>query len=381
MNEVNHSQRKHALFSASASERWLTCPASVLLTEDKPNPSSVYAQHGTACHEVADLCLTHGKHADEYIGSVQEGYKISEDDAEHIQSYLDYVRSLGGDLYPETRVDFSNYIPDGFGTSDAIVVDVANKHLHVCDLKMGMFPVDAEGNTQGQLYAIGVLNDFGFMYEIEKVTIHIVQPRIGNFSSWETNIPDLIKFAEYAKAQAEKALQSNPPFQPSKKGCKFCLADETCAHLAKHNLEVMKAKFDEVDLEMPDDEPSTLTDHQIALIIDNTPLIKDWLESVHTYALSRGLEGEPIKGYKVVEGRSVRKYTAQAEEILEQELGDKAFQRKLKGVTEIDKLLGKGKLEELGLVEKPQGKPTLVREDDKREPFSNNLSEMFDEIA
>jgi hypothetical protein len=381
MNEVNHSQRKHALFSASASERWLTCPASVLLTEDKPNPSSDFAREGTCAHEVADLCLRNNQSADEYIGKTLEGWVVTEDMAEHVQSYLDYVRSFKGELFPETRVDFSNYIPDGFGTSDAIIVDHDNKHLHVLDLKFGMgIPVYAEGNTQGQLYAIGTLNDFGFMYDIEKVSIHIVQPRIGNFSSWEIAVPDLIKFAEYAKAQAEKALQPNPPFQPTESGCRWCLAKATCKALAKHTFDTIVAQFDEVDLEIPDDEPSTLTDHQIALIIANTSLIKDWLESIHTYALSRGLEGEPIKGYKVVEGRSVRKYTAQAEEILEQELGDKAFQRKLKGVTEIDKLLGKGKLEELGLVEKPQGKPTLVREDDKREPFSGNVADMFDEV-
>lgn len=380
MQNVNHSQRKHSLFSASASERWLSCPASVMLTADAPHESSVYAQHGTACHEVADLCLTQDKHADEYIGSVQEGYKITEDDVEHIQSYLDYVRSLGGHLYPETRVDFSNYIPKGFGTSDAIVIDVENKHLHVCDLKMGMQPVYADNNTQGQLYAIGVLNDYGFMYAIEKVTIHIVQPRIGNFSSWETTVDDLHKFGLYAKEQAEKALQPNPPFQPTEKGCRWCKAKTTCRALADHTFEVLGAMFDEENLDIPETRPSTLTDHEIKLILDNVKLIKDWLSAIETFALQRGLDGEPITGYKVVEGRSIRKYTTQAEELLEQELGDKAFNLKLKGVTEIEKLLGKGKLEELGLVEKPQGKPTLVPENDKRKPFVKVDASMFDEI-
>jgi len=376
VDTVNHSTRKHAKLSASSSARWLTCTASVSLTDHLPNPSSKFAQEGTAAHEVADMCLQNNCNADKYLGDIVEDFVVDEDMVYYVQQYLDYVRDLGGTMFPEQRVDFSNYIPEGFGTSDAIVIDEPNKHVHILDLKYGKgIEVSAEDNTQGMLYAVGVMNEYGFIYDIEKVTIHIVQPRIGNFSEWSISVKDLHIWATWASSRADEALSGEGVFRPSPKACQWCLANSTCRERAKYFENIIKMEFDDLDGE-PKKDLKELTDDEVSNILAHKEDIVKWLKAVEGHVISKLENGEPMKGWKMVAGRSIRKWSPDAETELETLLGDDAYSKKLIGVTDAEKRLGKKAFADLDLTIKPDGKPTLVPESDKRQAIEN-IKDMF----
>lgn len=364
---------KHAKLSASSSARWLSCTASVKASEGYGDKSSVFAQEGTCAHEVADRCLRTDRDAHTFIGQTIEGIDVTTEMAEYVQQYVDYVRDHHGDLYPEQRVDFSNYVPDGFGTSDAIVV--AGDTCHIFDLKYGKgVPVFAENNTQGMLYALGVLNDYGFIYEIETVVIHIVQPRIGNFSHWEITVSDLIKWGKFANARAIEALSDNGTYSPSDKACTWCPAKADCKALADHTRQIIAAEFDDIDA-----STERLSDDQKRLILDNAKLIKSFLDAVEASVKEQIESGKPFDGYKIVHGRAVRKLKPEAEQVLTDLLGDDAFEKKLKGVTALERQLGKKAFTELDLTVKGDGAPTLVPESDKR-PAIETAADMFDTI-
>jgi hypothetical protein len=378
--EVNHGQRAHAKLSASGSAKWLGCPASVGMEAGYKDSTSVFAQEGTAAHEVADLCLQNNRNAAFYIGETIEKNEVDEDMAGYVQEYLDYVRSFKGILFPEQRVDFSNFIPEGFGTSDAIVIDEKAKTVHVHDLKYGKgIEVSAIDNTQGMLYAIGVMNDYGYIYDIETVVIHIIQPRKWNFSQWEIPVSDLMLWANWAKERAELSLTKDAPFNPSEKSCQWCKAKGDCSVLAKFSHDLITADFDDLDgAELTN--PDKLTNDQLSSILSHKKLITDWLGAVESSIISKFERGESLPGFKMVAGRSTRKWNSDAEVILTHELKDKAFNKKLIGIGEAEKLLTKKKLAELDITDKPEGKPTLVPEADKRVALSQTIDD-FDDLA
>lgn len=369
--------KKHATLSASSSARWLSCTASVKACADLPNKSSVFATHGTDCHEVADRCLTGGFDASRYIGETVGSTTIEPDDATYVQQYVDYVRDLGGEMFPEQRVDFSNYIPDGFGTADALVIHAKRKHLDVCDLKMGKgIPVYAENNSQGMLYAIGVLNEYGFIYDIETVTIHIVQPRIHNFSEWTITVAELLEWAEWAKSKALEALSDNGVYDPNEKACKFCPAKAACTALFEHTQKVVSAEFEDLTMLCTTDR---LSDDQIKLVLDNADLITSFLGAVKEHVKDKLESGEGFKGYKLVAGRSNRKLKPEAENVLSERLGEDAYNKKLKGLGDLEKLIGKKEFNALDLTVKTDGAPTVVPESDKRKAIES-VTEMFDNL-
>ena len=381
--------KKHAKLSASGSSKWLNCSGSIEAESKIPNKQSVYAEEGTLAHELADICLKKNIEAKKYIGydvlyAPEKSGVITKEMAKFVQEYIDYVLShetKNSQLYTESKVDFSNIVPDGFGTSDAAILDYDTGICHIFDLKYGQgVPVDAVENTQAQLYALGFYNELKCLDVIKSFKIHIVQPRIFNYSSWEITLDDLVKFGEYASKKANEALTPNAPRTPGEKQCKWCNAKATCPALKKHTEDTILKSFDDLNkgkTPFLKDETNVLSDKQLKLILDNKKLIEDFLKSVEQHIYDRVLNGEKFEGYKLVEGRSNRKWVDDAEDILKEKLGEDAYEKKLIGITAAGKKLKKDEVAELTY--KPEGKLQLVPDSDKRKEVTKTIDH-FDKI-
>ena len=382
--------KKHAKLSASGSSKWLNCAGSIEAESKIPNKQSVYAEEGTLAHELADICLKKQLEAKKYIGydvlyAPEKSGIITEEMAKFVQEYIDYVlahETKNSQLYTEDRVDFSNIVPDGFGTMDAAILDYDTGICHIFDLKYGQgVPVDAVENTQAQLYALGFYNELKCLDVIKSFKIHIVQPRIFNYSSWEITLDDLVKFGEYASKKANEALTPNAPRTPGEKQCKWCNAKATCPALKKHTENTILSSFEDLNEKDPTSKGNIFTnqlnDEQLKLILDNKNLIEDFLKSVEQHIYDRVLNGEKFEGYKLVEGRSNRKWVDDAEEVLKNKLGEDAYEKKLIGITAAGKKLKKDEVEELTY--KPEGKLQLVPASDKRKEVTKTIDH-FDKI-
>jgi hypothetical protein len=370
---------KHAKLSASGSSRWLTCTGSVKAESQFPNTSSSYAMEGTTAHSLAERCLTEDITPNYYLNKQLDGYTVDEEMVDNVAAYVAYVKSFSGIHFYEVRVDFSEWIPDGFGTSDAIVIDSKSNTVHVIDLKYGKgVPVDAENNSQGMLYALGVLSEYGFIYDIDNVVIHIYQPRIKNYSSWSITATELLKWAEWAKQRAEESLQDDAPRTPSDKACQWCKAKATCKALLDHTHKIIMHDFDELDNIKPD----TLTDKEIKVILDNAKLIKSWLDAVESHVFDKLNDGQDFDGYKLVEGRSTRAWLNEdtaAQVLLKSGLEpDTLYTKKLISPAQAEKVLKKDKTILSELISKGEGKPTLVQSCDKRDAI--NKANVFDKL-
>lgn len=369
--------KKHAKLSASGSSKWLNCAGSIEAESKIPNKQSVYAEEGTLAHELADICLKKGIEAKKYIGydvlyAPEKSAIITEEMAKFVQEYIDYVlahETKNSQLYTEDRVDFSNIVPDGFGTMDAAILDYNTGICHIFDLKYGQgVPVNAVENTQAQLYALGFYNELHCLDVIKSFKIHIVQPRIFNYSSWEITLDDLVKFGEYASKKAHEALTPNAPRTPGEKQCKWCNAKATCPALKKHTEDIILSSFEDYH---EDRKFDPLNDKQLKLILDNKNLIEDFLKSVEQHIYDRVSNGEKFEGYKLVEGRSNRKWVDDAEDILKEKLGEDAYEKKLIGITAAGKKLKKDEVAELTY--KPEGKLQLVPDSDKRKEVTKTI--------
>ena len=368
----------HAKLSASGSARWLSCTGSVKAESTLPNTTTPYAMEGTAAHALAERCLTENVAPSYYLNQQLDGYMVDDEMVDNVAAYVAYVKSFSGIHFYEVRVDFSEWIPDGFGTSDAIVIDEKAKTVHVIDLKYGKgVPVDAENNSQGMLYALGVLSEYGFIYDIDNVVIHIYQPRIKNYSSWSISATELLKWAEWAKQRAEESLQDDAPRTPSDKACQWCKAKATCKALLDHTHKIIMHDFDELDNIKPD----TLTERELKVVMDNAKLIKSWLDAVESHIFDKLNNGEAFDGYKLVEGRSSRAWINEEEtaRVLSEKLSaDEMFKHKLISPAAAEKLLKTQKSILEGLVMKSEGKPTLVQSCDKRDAI--NKANVFDAL-
>lgn len=374
----------HARLSASGADRWARCPGSVKAEESHIDKGSDFAAEGTTAHALADYCLSNGVVAASCVGMTFEGRQVDAEMCEYVQQYVDYVCSFSGEHFYERRVDFSPWVPEGFGTSDCIVIDAKNNLLRVIDLKYGKgVRVDAENNYQAQLYALGAINDMGFLLEVERVNIAIVQPRLDHISEWEIPVSDLMSFAEHIKVRAQLACKDDAERVPGEKQCQWCKAKATCPALYDLTQKTLMQSFDVIQIDtLPKAE--RLTDQQLKLALDSRKLIESWLSAVEQYATEQILDGKQLAGYKLVEGRSVRQWVdeqqaqlALAERFDESEIYKKSFI----SVAQAEKLLGKKQAALLdALVTKPQGKPTLAPESDKRAPIGANISD-FDACA
>lgn len=370
---------KHALLSASSAYRWLACPPSALLSAKYEDTSSSYAQEGTAAHALAEYKVLKalGRKADDPTENLDY---FNEEMDEATDAYAGYVLEQVAEakkattdpiVLVEQRVDFSTYVPDGFGTADALII--ADDKLSITDLKYGRgVLVEADHNPQLMCYALGAYEMFSALYDIETVSMTIFQPRRDNVSVFEMKASDLLDWAENTlKPKAELAAEGKGDFTAGEH-CRFCKAKADCRARAEANLALARYDFA---------LPPTLTDADIEAILPLLDELTSWAEDIKTYALTRAVAGKEWHGYKLVAGRSNRKYVN--EDAVAKKVSDAGFnpyEEKLLGITAMTKLLGKNRFEELlsSLIEKPQGKPTLVPESDKR-PAMNSAKEDFKE--
>lgn len=358
---------QHALLSASGAHRWLACPPSARLEAGLPESSSAAAEQGTVAHGLAEWKLRRALHdaptikpVSEWIDAEMEA--LTDDYVAFIQERLRDVRATCADptVLIEQRLDFSHVVPGGFGTGDCVII--AEPVLHIIDLKYGQgVLVEAERNPQLMLYALGALNAFGSLYDIDEVAVTIYQPRRANISTWRVTVAELEAWAvEIVKPTAEMAANGGGEFA-SGEWCRFCKLNPTCRARAEANLALAKHEFA---------PPAELTEDEIVAVLAQLPQLKAWAADVEACALSLAVnQGKTWVGFKLVEGRSIRKYTDEAAVAQKAEVaGIDVWDRKLKTITALEKQLGKQRFAELlgDLVVKPAGKPALVPESDKR---------------
>lgn len=365
----------HAKLSASSSHRWLHCPGSIKAEEGYADSSSEHANEGSAAHWLGETCLESGQQASEFLGQTLADYQVvvTDEMVDAVQQYLDYVRSLGGNRLVEQRVDFSHVVPEGFGTADAIVM--SGYTLHIVDLKYGKgVKVYAENNSQAMLYALGVLHDYDYLFQPEKIVLTIVQPRLDHIDEWEVTMDQLQTFASFAQTAANLALQDNAPRYPSDKACQWCKAKAECVALKNEIEQTLTASFDNISaIPLPD----KLTLEQISNILSSKKLVTSFLEAVEKFAMARLSNGEEMPGFKLVAGRSNRVISDEdfAVRILHQSgYKDEQIYKPvtLKSITELEKLMGKKEFSlTLGdVVVKPEGTPTIAPTSDPRAPLS-----------
>ena len=369
----------HAKLGASSAARWLARPPSADLCERFPDKGSSFAAEGTLAHELAELKVR--KHfTPMFKTAYTRAYnKIKKDELytpemDHVtDDYLEYIKdcAMQYDSAPsvicEVQVDFSAYVPGGYGTADCIMLGGGT--MRVIDFKYGKgVPVSTEENPQMMLYAIGALAQYSLLYSIDKVILTIAQLRLGAPEEWETTPDELYKWAGgYVQPRAKLAWEGKGDFAPGSH-CRFCKARAQCKALAESNMTIERYQ--------PTSEPNLLSDTEIGdVLICAEPFIK-WLEAVKEYALGAVLEGKTIPGWKAVEGRSVRQFddVDQAFSDLKAAGIDEAllYERKPLTLTAVEKLLGKAQFAELcgAPIIKPHGKPALAPESDKRPAYS-----------
>ena len=372
---------KHAVLSASSSERWLNCPPSARLCEAYEDKGSDYAAEGTDAHALCEFRLKQalGIPADDPIENLSWYNEEMEDCAAGYAAYvselLETAKQICADpvILIEQRVDFSRWVQDGFGTADCIVI--ADGVLNICDYKNGQgCLVLAERNPQMMLYALGALEIFDGIYDIDTVRMTIYQPRKSNISVYEMDKADLYEWANSELTQkAQLAYEGQGSFSCGE-WCRFCKAKAECRERAEANLALARYEFQ---------TPALLADEEIADILGKVDALTAWAADVKEYALQQAISGTVFPGWKLVEGRSNRKYTSEAAVAAAVEgAGFDPYEKKLLGITAMQKLLGKSRFEELLAlyIEKPQGRPTLVRSSDKRPEWNTAKNDFMEEM-
>lgn len=384
----------HARLSASGAKKWSNCSGSIQMEEQFPDTASEFAEEGTKAHATGELKIlfkTKKITAAKYGIAMSELGTVPGDMTEYTDRYRDFVierynealrTTPDAQLLVEKKVDLSEWIPEGFGTCDAVII--ADKALEIIDLKYGMgVKVSAENNPQLRLYALGALSAVDFLYDIETVRTTIYQPRIDNISSEEISVEDLRKWGQWIAERAALAADNSVTECTAGDHCDsgFCKARAVCRAYSDKKLELARYDFK---------RPSRLTPDEIADIIQQSDKLAKWAKLVSDYALDEAVNhGIVFPGYKLVEGRSNRKYCKTDKEIEDilTEHGFKAddiYTRSLKGIGDMEKLLGKTQFAEFlkDCVVKPQGKPTLVPIDDKREAIgsANSAADDFKNI-
>ena len=372
--------KAHAILSASSSHRWLNCPPSARLCETYEDKGSNYAAEGTDAHSLCEYKLRkalgmgavdpseHLTWYDEEMEDCANGY------ATYIMELVESAKETCADpvVLIEQRVDFSRWVEQGFGTSDTIII--ADGTLRVIDYKHGLgVLVEADNNPQMMCYALGALELFDAIYDIDNVAMTVYQPRRQNISTFEMSKDDLYRWAEEVlKPTAELAFAGDGNFLCGE-WCGFCKAKHECRARAEANLLLAQYDFK---------LPPLLEDSEIEVILSRADQLVSWVNDIKEYALQQAISGKDWTGFKLVEGRSNHRYTDEAAVTqVVTNAGFDPYERKLLGITAMQKLLGKSRFEELlsAYIEKPQGKPTLVPESDKRPVMNNAKTDFMEE--
>lgn len=372
----------HALLSPSSSNRWIHCTPSARLEENVPDEGSIYAEEGSCAHALCEATLLgllnaerNGQYAEaekkakaEYEDGRERFYSTAMQDAVDVyvsnvwEKYLFAIDiTPDAELFVEKRLDFGKYIPGSFGTADAIII--ADGMMEVIDFKYGRgVEVSAIENTQMMIYALGALDAYSWEYDIKSVRMTIIQPRKANVSEYERTVEELQTWQENVLTPAAERANKGEGEQKPGEWCRFCRVKARCSCLAAQSVKVYKEN----------ETKELITPAQMSGLLALIPAIKSWCTAVEEYALARAVDGEAYAGWKVVEGRSIRKIVEPdllAAKLIEAGYKDIYKPVELRPLGELEKLVGKKDFSSLskGMVEKPEGKPVLVPESDKRE--------------
>lgn len=372
----------HSVLGASAAERWIHCPPSARLTEGMKDEETTFAAEGTAAHALCEWKVR--KALKMRAGRRPSSDYWTDEMEEFTDNYRDFICDLVGQAKQicrdpitliEQRLDFSCWVPDGFGTGDFLLV--SDSELNIVDFKYGRgVPVYADHNPQMMLYALGALSLFDMLYDIDTVTMTIYQPRLSNISVWSLSTNELHEWAENElKPKAEMAAKGEGEYTPGS-WCRFCKARNQCRARAESFLELARMEFQ---------PPALLSDEEIAEVMQKADELSRWASDIMAYATAAAInEGRHFDGYKIVEGRSVRKFTDAA--AVEQAAKDAGYtdiyNKTLITLTAFEKLMGKDTFQEIlgRYVERSKGKLTLVPVSDKRpEVTITNVEDEFTE--
>ena len=379
---TQHSQRAHALLSASGSKRWLNCTPSARLEDEHGEKStSSYAAEGTLAHELSELFIRHDvleniseEEFDAGLEAIMSNPLYTDDMPDNIAPYVDYIKQQhaltvgvpGASVKLEQKVDLTDYVPESFGLVDCAIIN--DDTLEVIDLKYGKgIPVYAEWNTQLMLYSLGLLDEAIMLFGITKVRITICQPRIDNISSWEIAADAIIEWANTDLREAAKKAFAGEGELNTGDWCRFCSVKNRCRKLYDEQLELAKYEFK---------APSLLTDEEIADVLKRAPTFVEWANSIKEYAQKEAVNhGKIWPGFKLVHGRSNRiianpdTFADDIRALVPSITDDDLYEKKLLGITALEKKFGgKKAFENLAgkLIVKPEGAPTLVPDSDKR---------------
>lgn len=380
----NHKERAHAVLSASSAHRWLKCTKSARLEETFPDSTSDAASEGTLAHELAEAKLRNyfypadftKRKLSNFIKKAKENELWKDEMLEHTDAYLDYIKSIAlsyksePTVLIERKVDYSKYVPEGFGTADCILI--SGRSMHVVDFKYGKgVPVSASNNPQLMLYALGACAAYQLLYPIDVVNLSIVQPRLDNASRWMCPIHELLGWGEFVKAQASLAWDGQGDFVPGEDTCRFCRAKAQCRARSDYN----------VQLAFPPEElPPLITAEEAGERLEIMGDVVKYQKDLQEWALSECLAGHTVPGWKAVEGRSLREWTDMEEafKTLKENDIDEAllYEKKPLTLAQVEKAVGKKEFAEIAgsFVTKPPGKPTLVKESDKRKAITNQIT-------
>jgi len=367
---VDHKSRGHAKLGASSSKRWMACPASIRLSEGiPPEPSSPYAAEGTAAHELSEMAIEQNKDCIDFLGEEINGFKVTQEMSDYVQIYVDYIREKSKEETKEVSIEEAfdlSFVKEGmFGTNDACIYEPYGE-LEIIDLKYGRTEVEAKDNPQLKYYALGAIQGGDY----DKVRLTIVQPRVKN--PIKSVLLDVKEIEAFEKELREAADRTENPNSEMKIGdhCFFCPAKAICPAKKKNALAVVQKDFNAEPIDsLPD--PDKLELKQITKILDNKDAIIDWLNSVHKHAtLIAKADGNPPPDYKLVRKKTNRKiadpkkFTNDFTDIL----GDDMFDKKLKALSKLEKLVGKEEMKDYLI--RPEGEIILVPYADKRTEIS-----------